>query len=137
MNSTSAQDTPQILKGKVIESGTKAPLMWVIVSSAKSGKIAETNEAGEFELEVPDLQSEIIVNFPGYDSRKIFINGKESLTIALVPSRFKSIDDPVFLPEKIASQKDMVQNVTSIDMTEIQKLRLLLSTNLFRAGFQA
>ena len=59
------------LKGVVLETGTELPLKQAIISVIATGNIAETNEAGEFEIVVPDLQTEIMVNLPAYNQVEV------------------------------------------------------------------
>ena len=91
-----SQESEIKVRGKLLESGTQLPLKQAIISVIATGNIAETNEAGEFEIVVPDLQAEIIVNLPGFDKRRIYLNGKDNVDIYLVPARYKSLDDEVF-----------------------------------------
>jgi TonB-linked SusC/RagA family outer membrane protein len=116
-----SQETEMKLKGEVLESGTELPLSQAIVSVVATGNVAETNEAGEFEIMVPDLQTEIIVNLPGFDSRRIYLNGKDYLKIYLISSRYKSLDDEVFLPLGTKPRKNLLNSVSTIDLYDIHK----------------
>ena len=68
-----AQTAELNITGVVTESGTGLPLEQVSVSVASTGNVAKTNENGEFSIAVPDLNSELIFNYPGYTRRNIFL----------------------------------------------------------------
>ncbi len=116
-----SQEPEITLKGKLLESGTEIPLPQAIISVISTGNISETNEAGEFEIVVPSLQAEIIVNLPGFDSRRIYLNSMDYLEIYLVSSRYKSLDDEVFLPLGTRARKNLLNSVSTIDLTDIHK----------------
>lgn len=127
-----AQENEVKLKGKVLESGTNEPLKQAIVSVISSGTIAETNEHGEFEINVPDLQTEILVNLPGYDLRRIFLKGSDDITIHMVQEQYVSIDDEVYTPLGIISRKDAAMPITTIDIPAIQKTPAASLDNAFQ-----
>jgi TonB-linked SusC/RagA family outer membrane protein len=113
---------PEIkVKGEVLESGTELPLKQAIISVIATGDKAETNEAGQFEIVVPDLQTEIIVNLPGFDRRRIYLNGKDTLKIYMVSARYKSLDDEVFLPLGTKSGKNLLNSVSTVELHDINK----------------
>ena len=114
-----SQEQEIIVKGQVLESGTELPLKQAIVSVIATGNRAETNEAGEFEIAVPDLQTEIMVNIPDFDNRRIYLNGKDNLKIHLVSASDKSLDDEVFMPLGTRSRKDILNPVSTVDLHEI------------------
>jgi TonB-linked SusC/RagA family outer membrane protein len=116
-----SQEPEMKVKGNLLESGTKQPLGQAIISVTATGAISEANEAGEFEIAVPDLQAEIIINLPGYDKRRIYLNGKDNLEIYLIPSKYKSLDDQVFLPLGIKSRKNLVNSVSTVELYDIHK----------------
>ena len=116
-----SQESEIKVRGKLLESGTQLPLKQAIISVIATGNIAETNEAGEFEIVVPDLQAEIIVNLPGFDKRRIYLNGKDNVDIYLVPARYKSLDDEVFHPLGTKSRKNLLNSVSTIELHDIHK----------------
>ncbi len=116
-----SQEPETMVKGKLLEAGTNIPLKQAIISVTATGNIAETDDAGEFEIAVPDLQSEIIVNLPGFDKRRIYLNGRENLEIYMVSSGYKSLDDEVFLPLGTDSRKNLVNPASTIELHDIHK----------------
>ncbi|MCF8359807.1 MAG: SusC/RagA family TonB-linked outer membrane protein [Prolixibacteraceae bacterium] len=116
-----AQDEGIPVTGKVLESGTAKPLQQVVVSVSSTGDVAVTNEQGEFTIKVPDLQSELIFDLPGYNKRKLFLLGRESIVISMVPSEFRSFDNDYNNPLGVAPVKDAIQPLTAIYSEEIDK----------------
>jgi len=118
-----AQSTKISVTGKVIDSGTGLPLKQVSVSVASTGELSETNEKGEFLINAPDFQSEIIFELPEYSKRKIFLNGRTSLTISLVSSAYKSFDQLYDAPLGAALIKDATTPISSVYANEIKNTR--------------
>jgi len=123
-----AQSTSVVVNGIITESGTKKPLSQVTISATATGKITDTNDKGEFTISVPNKNSELSINLPGYHKRQIFINGREFVTISLVPVRFKSIDktfnkplgqsilkDEIYSTGTISNDEMSLNNITSFD----------------------
>ena len=118
----SQDNTPVVLKGQILESGTGLPLKLVIVAASATGDITETNDEGRFEIEIPDLNGQLMVNLPGYTKRGIHLNGQNDLTVYLVKSTFGSIDDNVVLPMHTKASRDVVDPVASIKSSDINKM---------------
>jgi hypothetical protein len=107
--------------GKVLESGTGLPLKQVSISVTSTGKVAETNEQGLFSIEVPDKQAELIIDLPGYNKRRIFILGRESITVSMVLSQYQSFDNVYNHQLGTSVLKDAsyaLSTITSDDLTK-------------------
>lgn len=114
-----AQSSGVSVKGVVIESATGEPLKQVTISAAATGRTADTNENGEFTIEVPDLQSELTIFLPGYVKRQIFIKGKDNLRITLVSDQYKTFDNSLNKPLGSAYIKDETYSVSSVTADQI------------------
>lgn len=123
-----AQSAAYTVKGKVIESGTGNALAQVSISVTSTGVVADTDEKGDFSIEVPGKQSELIVYLPGYTKRTIYTNGREVMTISLVADEYKSMDDvfnktlgtntlknEVYAGNTISANDMQLSNTTSFD----------------------
>lgn len=93
-----AQTDSVRINGVVIGSGTDSPLHMVSVSDAGTGVSTSTNEKGEFSLVLLNRNSKLIFNLPGYTKRDIFLSGRTSVEVYLVPSQFKSTDKELITP---------------------------------------
>jgi outer membrane cobalamin receptor len=69
---------------------------------------------------VPSLKSELIIYLPGYNKREIYINGRESLTISLVASQYKSFDKSYNNTFNEIALKDATYAVKSIVADDIK-----------------
>ena len=88
-----AQNSGVNIKGIVLESGTGRPLKQVSISVASTGTSSETDETGAFTILAPNKQAELLINFPGYNKRNIYLNGRDFVNISLVSTDFNSFDN--------------------------------------------
>ena len=103
-----AQTSNEKIKGIIIESGTKQPLKQVSVSVSTTGENVLTNENGEFEINVPGTEIELLFNLPGYNKKNIYLNGREEIVVSLVSSSYRSFDNEYNTPNGTAITKDAV-----------------------------
>ena len=113
--------TPEVkVTGVVTESGTGLPLKQVTISVTSTGTTADTDENGVFSISVPNLKADLIFNLPGYNLRKIFLNGREKVNISLVSSEFKSFDNSYNSPIGPLAIKDAVYSVTALNANDLK-----------------
>lgn len=115
----SAQQSNMQVTGQIIESGTGKPLSQVSVSVTSTGELVSSDETGKFSITVPGKQTELIINLPGYQMRKIFTNGRSELKITLVPSIYKSLDDAYNTPLGTAVLKDETYAVSPLSAGDL------------------
>ncbi len=113
-----AQTTDVMISGHVMESGSGLPLKQVLVSVSSTGVSAETDSSGAFSINAPDKNSELIIDLPGYNKRKIFILGRDYVNVSLVPSEFKSFDNEYYTPLGVPALKDATYAVTALKNSE-------------------
>jgi TonB-linked SusC/RagA family outer membrane protein len=118
-NDIKAQSSDITVSGVVKESGSGLPLHQVSVSVAATGISVITDEEGAFTIEVPNLQSELVFNIPDYVRRNIFLLGKESIEVFLVPVEYKSIDVVYNSPIGTMTLKDATFPVTTLAANEM------------------
>jgi len=104
-----------IIKGKVIDSESRAPLVFATVSVKESNVAIVTNIDGEFTLKIGNLTTSknIEVSFVGYKNKTIPLNdlkdngGKNVITLEAAPIPIKEIVvkplDPLYVVEKAIS----------------------------------
>ncbi len=114
-----AQTSELNITGIVTESGTGLPLEQVSVSVASTGNVAKTDENGEFTIAVPDLNTELIFNYPGYTRRNIFLLKREFVKVALVSEEYSSFDDSYSSPNGKSTIKNTVYAVSSLTGDEL------------------
>jgi TonB-linked SusC/RagA family outer membrane protein len=113
------QDVDVILLGTVIEAGTDLALGQVTVSVASSGLNSTTDEQGAFTLTVPNLEAEIIVNLPGYNVRNIYLHGRNTIQITLVPEEYTSIDNLHNTPLGATVNKNSVYSESHLSANDL------------------
>lgn len=114
IHSVNAQTSGYTVKGLIVESVTGNPLSQVSISVSSTGVLVDSDKEGNFSIEVPSKQSELIINLPGYKLRRIFTNGREYLKISLVANEYKSFDDAFNKPLGSSVIKDEVYSATPI-----------------------
>ncbi len=117
---TVAQMTGITVSGVVTESGTGLPLKQVFVSVSSTGTSATTNDKGEFSLLAPDMHAELIFDLPGYIKRTIFLKNRATISLSMVPVKFKSLDDSYTTPLGARIQKDAVFPVTGLTVNDLK-----------------
>lgn len=115
-----AQPPSVSVSGRVLESGSRLPLKQVSISVALTGVLSETNDKGEFTITVPDEQAELIIDLPGYTKRSVFLLGRETIEVSLVPSQYKSFDQLNNTPTGTWCIKDAVNSQTAIYSNELK-----------------
>jgi hypothetical protein len=83
--------------------------------------LTETNEQGLFSIEVPDKQAELIIDLPGYNKRKVFLLGRESITVSLVLSQYRSFDNTYNHQLGSSVLKDATNALTTITSDDLVK----------------
>jgi TonB-linked SusC/RagA family outer membrane protein len=114
-----AQNQEVGITGVVTESGSGLPLQQVSISVSSTGTSTFTDEKGTFSVNVPNLQAEIIFNLPGYNIRRIYLNGRSTLSVSLISSEFKSLDDVYNTPLGSGVLKDQVNPTTSLRASDL------------------
>jgi TonB-linked SusC/RagA family outer membrane protein len=115
-----AQTTGIKVSGVVIEAGSSQPLEQVSVSVSSTGLTTATNAKGEFSIEVPDKQAELIFYLPGYNRRYIYLYGRDILPVSLVSEQYSSLDNTFNTPYGPVQTKDAIYPVTILKSNEIE-----------------
>lgn len=90
--------------GTIKDASTGRPLDGVNVS-VPGFSAAITDEKGSFSINVPNLNSSLLIEGQGYHSRQVALKGKNAVSAGLYESSFPSQYDEVYLPyqKKMAS----------------------------------
>jgi hypothetical protein len=90
-----SQETFYLVKGKVVDKNTKAPLPGASVFAQNSTFGEATNENGNFTLKIPNGGYTLVASFTGYETQSIRISnsssGNDSLVFELPPQE-KSLE---------------------------------------------
>ena len=102
----------RVIRGKVIDKATGAPLPGVSVTSSTK-KSTSTTDAGNFEIEVND-NATLIFRYVGYLSQEIKVSGQTSWNIALEADNAQ-LEEVVVVAYGTAKKKDLTGAVSTID----------------------
>src|SRR5665647_1559708 len=139
----STQQNLVIIKGKVIDAETRAPLVFATVAVKETNVAIVTNIDGEFTLKIGDLSTSktLEVSFVGYKNKSILLselkeNGKNIIALEAAPIPIKEIVvkplDPVSVVakaiENIGKNYESVPNLmTAFYRETIRKNRTYVS----------
>lgn len=127
-----AQTDSVNISGTVIESGTENPLQMVSVSDAQSGISTSTNDKGKFTIRLSDANTRLIFNLPGYTKRSLYLHGKTSIQLYLVPEAYNSHDRQIVTPIESQELKNTVYPMQALTTRDLE-----MSTNVsFDQGLQ-
>jgi len=115
-----AQPSGVNVSGVVVESLSGLPLNQVVVSATATGVIAQTDENGAFTIMVPDLNAELVVNFPGYVLRSLFLQGRDFIEVSLVTAEHRSFDEIYFSPKGELIVKDATFSLEALPEQEVR-----------------
>jgi hypothetical protein len=121
--SLTAQTSDIEVSGIVRESDTGTPLSQVAVSVTSTGLLSTTDEQGEFTILVPDLGAEIIIDLPGYNKRRIYLNQREHIEVSLVPDQFRTLDNDYNAPLGNLRDKDAVAPLKALSQGDLELTR--------------
>jgi hypothetical protein len=101
----SAQDSLKVadeqsitVKGIVVGSVSKQPIGQALLSVAGTSKSVSSNENGEFSI--PEVSPDALINvqYPGYHTQRLYLNGRTELDIYLVDEHYRSNDEIIAFP---------------------------------------
>ncbi|MBN2272686.1 MAG: SusC/RagA family TonB-linked outer membrane protein [Bacteroidales bacterium] len=115
-----AQSTDTLVQGQVFESGSGLPLKQVLISVSSTGVSAETDSSGAFTIGVPDKNVQLIIDLPGYNRRRIYLNGRDHVDVSLVSSEYKSLDNNYYSPLGHPVLKDATYAVSVLKNSEFE-----------------
>lgn len=114
-----------VITGK-ITSETGEPLMGVSVSVKNSTIGTQTDENGEFSIDVPD-NATLIISYVGYDTREIPVAGTDLQGITLSTSS-ASLEQVVVVGYGTQRKRDVTGSVVSVKGEELAKQPVLTAT---------
>lgn len=88
-NTVLAQDNLHV-KGAVVSSQDKTPLKGINVSLENYSleEAISTNEKGEFQITVPNGEVTLVFTYPGFNSQRVFLDGRTAVNISLAPDYY-------------------------------------------------
>ncbi|SFW67821.1 SusC/RagA family TonB-linked outer membrane protein [Chitinophaga sancti] len=128
-----AKDPPatqeQVITGQVIAEDTKAPLPMATVMLKGTNTGATTDQSGFFKLKLTGSSKVLLVQYVGYETREINLNGKSEFEIMLSP-KDNTIKDVVVVAYGTQKKTSMVSSITTINPKELKGPTSNLTTML-------
>lgn len=107
------------VKGKVTdEKGTPIAAVSVTVKGSKKG--VTTNQNGEFEINVPDDKSTIVISSVGFDSQEVSVAGKSDISVRLIANASK-LEDVVVVGYGAQKKVTLTGAVAVVKGTDLAK----------------
>ncbi|MCF8225476.1 MAG: SusC/RagA family TonB-linked outer membrane protein [Bacteroidales bacterium] len=111
----SGQDTVFSVQGWIYSAQTGQPLQNISISAVNASmEPVNTNSEGFFEIALPDKNEQILVSYPGYMDKKVFVHGRNSLNIWLLGEDDHSMEQPTDMIFREIPWKDIPAAVESI-----------------------
>jgi len=98
------------ISGTVTDGATRAPLTGIRVQ-VEGFSATITDSLGHFTLRVPSYTSAVTIEGEGYNSRRIPLKGRRSITTALLDDEHQSFNERVTMPFGIKSKTDITAAV--------------------------
>ena len=126
--------SPVILKGKVIDKGTREALIGVTVIEVNelnrtlNGTVTDAN--GNFTLKLSEAQTSVKISYIGFQTHEVAISGETYLEVELEEETLKLEEVMVtYEGKKVGgfnpvSQRDLTGSVETVDMKELEEVKV-------------
>ena len=101
-NTAKKEQFTYTVTGVVKDAETKMPVAGIRISYREL-TAAMTDEQGHFSIQVPAGDVQLGVSGPGYAPKVVFVKGRTEIQVELFTEGFKTVFEPVFVPEGTAS----------------------------------
>ncbi|MBL7739935.1 MAG: SusC/RagA family TonB-linked outer membrane protein [Chitinophagaceae bacterium] len=102
------------ITGTITDAATGKGLVGVRVS-VEDFSAAITDEQGKFSLNVPSLFTDILISGDGYETKQVFLKGKNSIMVSLLDEDHHSFQEAVTLPFGKTMQRQIPGAVAKYD----------------------
>ncbi|MCK5461515.1 MAG: hypothetical protein KAI95_00820, partial [Bacteroidales bacterium] len=83
------------VRGRVYAAETGLPLGDIGISAVNAQvEAVSTNQEGEFEIILPSKNEQVLISYPGYKGKTVFLNGRENVEIWLLEEDDISVRNP-------------------------------------------
>lgn len=108
---------PPIIRG-VVRDAQGNLLAGATVTVKSNGKATQTNERGEFSLDVPDENVVLVISYVGFESQEIGLNGKTELAVQLKATSAQ-LNDIVVVGYGTVRRSDLTGSVVSLKASDL------------------
>jgi len=110
---TSAQDVQlRKISGQITDKKNKEPLPGASVQSLYSSHGTQTDEAGKFELALPDSASQVVISYIGYNTDTLSLTAEQT-SIAVALQEAKSLKEITIESRKKSTEINMIGTIKS------------------------
>ena len=107
------------ITGTVTDAKTGELLPGVGIFIKGTTKAAITDRQGKFSIISTNPNATLVFSFIGYDTQEINLNGRQNITVALVPS-IKNLDEVVVIGYGTTKKKDLTGSVMSVSSNDFK-----------------
>lgn len=101
------------VKGVITDAQTGKPVPGISISVAEFSA-AITDEKGQFEISVPNLNALLTVSGPGYQNKEIALKGQSSVSASLYADTYNSFYETVVMPYSSRSYMHIANSVNAV-----------------------
>ena len=106
------------LVGKVLDENGE-PLPGALVASADAKRGAMTDVNGDFKMKLNASDKTVTVSYLGYVAQVVNVDGKDIVTIVMVPDEKNSLNEAVVIGYGEVKKADLTGSVTNVKMTDV------------------
>ena len=106
------------LVGKVLDENGE-PLPGALVASADAKRGAMTDVNGDFKMKLNASDKTVTVSYLGYVAQTVNVDGKDMVTILMVPDEKNSLNEAVVIGYGEVKKADLTGSVTNVKMTDV------------------
>lgn len=106
------------LVGKVLDENGE-PLPGALVASADAKRGAMTDVNGDFKVKLNASDKTVTVSYLGYLAQTVNVDGKDMVTILMVPDEKNSLNEAVVIGYGEVKKADLTGSVTNVKMTDV------------------
>jgi len=113
----------QTVNGTVVNAATEEPLIGASVLIQGTTQGALTDDQGRFSVEVPDLNSTLVISYIGYETLEFSLNGQSEIEIRLA-EQTSELDEVIITGYTAQSRREVTGAVSSIDSEVLNEIPL-------------
>ncbi|WP_165917233.1 SusC/RagA family TonB-linked outer membrane protein [Flaviaesturariibacter aridisoli] len=111
------------VSGRVLTDSTREALAGVTVTLKGTKRTLQTDNKGQFSIEVPDKGAVLVFTSVGYNRQEINVGGRTSLEIALTTSS-TTLTDVVVVGYRTVQRRDLSASVSSVGARDLKDIPL-------------
>ena len=118
----SGQDTTFQVHGCVYSARTGMPLHNIGIRAVNASMDpVSTDEAGNFEIVLPDKNEQILISYPGYKDKIVFVHGRKEINVWLSNEDDFSVSDPTDMIFREIPLRDVPGAVETVRLKEFSQ----------------